>query len=170
MTVPTAPIEDFSAEARPAGALARVATFVARLLLSLFVPIITFIVLYAGFMFLRDSQAPKGIVAIVAIIWGVGGVALLYLVSNWFVERMGDEWRARLQPFVFVGPAVAILIWYLALPTVRTLWASFFNATGSVFVGLQNYVAVFSDRNMLTAFFNNILWIVFGARAPWLWV
>lgn len=163
MTVPTAPIEDFSAAAKPTGVLARFVTFIARLLLSLFVPIVTFIVLYAGFMFLRDSDAPKGIVAIVAIIWGVGGVALLYLVSNWFVERMGDPWRARLQPFVFVGPAVAILIWYLALPTVRTLWASFFNATGTVFVGLQNYLAVFTNRSMQIAFFNNILWIIFGA-------
>ncbi len=163
MTVPTTPIEDFSTNTKTAGVLARFFTFIARLLLSLFVPIVTFIVLYAGFMFLRDSNAPKGIVAIVAIIWGVGGVALLYLVSNWFVERMGDQWRARLQPFVFVGPAMAILIWYLALPTVRTLWASFFNASGQVFVGLQNYLAVFSDRNMQTAFFNNILWIIFGA-------
>ena len=100
----------------PLGVLARRARFIARILLSLFVPIVTFIVLYAGFMFLRDSSASKWVIAIVAIIWGVGGVALLYLVSNWFVERLGDTWRGRLQPFVFVGPAVAILIWYLTLP------------------------------------------------------
>ncbi len=123
MTVPTAPIEDFSAEAKPAGVVARFFTFIARLLLSLFVPIVTFIVLYAGFMFLRDSDAPKGIVAIVAIIWGVGGVALLYLVSNWFVERLGDPWRARLQPFVFVGPAVAILCGSFLAPRARWPWA-----------------------------------------------
>ena len=77
-------------------------------------------------MFLRDSTASKWVIAIVAIIWGVGGVALLYLVSNWFVERLGDAWRGRLQPFVFVGPAIAILIWYLTLPTVRTFYASLF--------------------------------------------
>jgi alpha-glucoside transport system permease protein len=149
--------------AESANILVRAGTFIARILLSLFVPIVTFIVLYAGFRFLRDSGAPKSVVAVVAIIWGVGGVALLYLVSNWFVERMGERWRPRLQPFVFVGPAVAILIWYLALPTVRTLYASFFNQTGKVFVGLSNYVAVFTDRNMFTAFRNNLMWIVFGA-------
>ena len=77
-------------------------------------------------MFLRDSTASKWVIAIVAIIWGVGGVALLYLVSNWFVERLGDTWRNRLLPFVFVGPAIAILIWYLTLPTVRTFYASLF--------------------------------------------
>jgi alpha-glucoside transport system permease protein len=102
----------------------------------------------------------------VAIVWGVGGVALLYLVSNWFVERMGDTWRSRLQPFVFVGPAIAILIWYLTLPTVRTFYASLLDASGEAFVGLQNYLAVFSlepNNPMMVAFRNNILWIVFGA-------
>ena len=101
-----------------------------------------------------------------AIIWGVGGVAMLYFVSNWFVERLGDAWRDRLLPFVFVGPAIAILIWYLALPAVRTFYASLFGPDGNVFVGLKNYVAVFSlepNNPMMVAFRNNIMWIVFGA-------
>ena len=126
----------------------------------------TFIVLYIGFRFLRDSSASKWVIAGVAIIWGVGGVALLYLVSNWFVERLGDTWRNRLLPFVFVGPAIAILIWYLTLPAVRTFYASLFGPDGNVFVGLKNYVAIFSlepNNPMLTAFRNNILWILFGA-------
>ena len=154
-------------ESRETGnVLVRAATFIARILLSLFVPIVTFIVLYAGFVFLRDSGAPKSVVAVVAIIWGVGGVALLYLVSNWFVERMGDRWRSRLQPFVFVGPAIGILIWYLALPAVRTFYASLFGPSGQEFVGLKNYLAVFSlqpNNPMMVAFRNNIMWIVFGA-------
>ena len=121
-------------------------------------------------------------VVIVAIIWGVGGVAALYWVFNWIVERMGDEWRGRLQPFVFVGPAVAMLIWFLAFPVLRTFWISLFNrdgppdnwlnwsdlggsfaVLGERFVGLSNYVAVFTDRLMLEAFRNNVMWIVFGA-------
>ncbi len=74
---------------------------------------------------------------IVAIIWGVGGVALLYLVSNWFVERLGDPWRGRLLPFVFVGPAIAILIWYLTLPAVRTFYASLFGPYSNDVRGLE---------------------------------
>jgi alpha-glucoside transport system permease protein len=162
----TAPLQDFSESAKPMGVLGKTGTFIARILLSIFVPIATFIVLYAGFMFLRESTASKWVIAIVAIIWGVGGVALLYLVSNWFVERLGDAWRGRLQPFVFVGPAIAILIWYLALPAVRTFYASLFGPDGQVFVGLQNYLAVFSlapNNPMMVAFRNNIMWIVFGA-------
>ncbi len=162
----TAPMADLSARARPAGLIGRTGTFIARILLSLFVPFVTFVVLYAGFVFLRDSDAPRWITAVVAIVWGVGGVAALYFVSNTFVERLGDRWRGRLQPFVFVGPAVAILIWYLALPTVRTFYASLFGPTGREFVGLKNYLAVFSlqaNSPMMVAFRNNIMWILFGA-------
>ena len=151
-------------EVKPKGPLDWLATNVFRIVISLFVPIVTFIVLYAGFVFLRDSNAPKGVVAVVAIVWGVGGVALLYFVSNWLVEKLGDPWRARIQPFVFVGPAVAILFWYLAFPSLRTFYLSLFDRNGVNFVGLDNYIAVFTDRNMFTAFRNNVLlWIPFGA-------
>ena len=162
----TAPLQDLSEGVKPMGVLGKTGTLLARILLSVFVPIVTFIVLYIGFRFLRDSSASKWVIAGVAIIWGVGGVALLYLVSNWFVERLGDTWRNRLLPFVFVGPAIAILIWYLTLPTVRTFYTSLFGPDGNVFVGLKNYVAIFSlapNNPMLTAFRNNILWILFGA-------
>ena len=151
---------------RPKSSLERLITLVVQALISLFVPVLTFLVLYAGFRFLRESDAPKGIIALVAIIWGVGGVALLYLVSNWFIERMGDIWRARLQPFVFVGPAVAILAWYLALPTVRTFWVSLFDRNGTAFVGLSNYLAVFTNRDMFTAFRNNLMWICLLYTSP----
>jgi len=134
-----------------------------RIIVSLFVPLITFIVLWQGFVFLRDSNAPKIVIAIVAIVWGVGGVAALYLVANWLVEKLSDDWRSRLQPYVFVGPAMAILAWYLAIPTLRTLYLSLLDRNGESFVGLANYVAIFSERFMLEAFRNNLLWIVFGA-------
>lgn len=153
-----------AAEAKSKGPLDWLATNLFRIAISLFVPIVTLAVLYAGFLFLRNSNASKGIIAVVAIIWGVGGVALLYLVSNWLVEKLGDTWRARIHPFVFVGPAVVILFWYLAFPSLRTFYLSLFDRTGTTFVGLDNYVAVFTNRNMFTAFRNNILlWIPFGA-------
>jgi alpha-glucoside transport system permease protein len=149
-------------EAKP-GIAEWITSTVGRVLISLFVPILTFVVLWQGFIFLRDSNAPKLIIVLVAIIWGVGGVALLYVVSNWLIEQLPGQWVHWLQPYVFVGPAVAILIWYLALPTLRTFSISLYDNSGVSFVGLQNYAAVFTNRTMFTAFRNNILWIVFGA-------
>ncbi|MFQ5406898.1 MAG: carbohydrate ABC transporter permease [Anaerolineales bacterium] len=113
--------------------LTQLTSTLGRLIAALIVPVITFLILWQGFIFLRDSQAPKVLIAFVAITWGVGGVALLYLVSNWLVEQLPPEWVARIQPFVFIGPAAAILVWYLALPTVRTLFLSLFGATGPNF-------------------------------------
>jgi alpha-glucoside transport system permease protein len=170
-----------TAQAQP-GFVTRLLTWLLRIALPVAILAIAFLVMYLGFVFLRAGDAPKWLVVIVAIIWGVGGVAALYWIFNWIVERMGDEWRGRLQPFVFVGPAVAMLIWFLAFPVLRTFWISLFNrdgppanwlnwsdlsgsfaALGERFVGLDNYVAVFTDRLMLEAFRNNIMWIVFGA-------
>lgn len=133
-----------------------------QILISLFVPAVTFLVLWQGFLFLSRAQAPQIILVIVAIIWGVGGVALLYLVANWLVLKLPTVWSKRLQPFVFVGPAIAIMGWFLAIPVVRSLIASFQNNLGTEFVGLQNYVFAFTDPRMLETFRNNLLWLVFG--------
>jgi alpha-glucoside transport system permease protein len=156
--------------------IAEIVSWLGRVLLAVAIPLIAFAVIYAGFIFLRDSNAPRWVTAGVAIVWGVGGVALLYWVFNGIVERLPDEWTERLQPFVFVGPAIAILIWYLALPSVRTFYLSLFGRDGpprgvgffasfgtDAFVGFQNYVAVFSQRLLTEALRNNLMWIVFGS-------
>jgi alpha-glucoside transport system permease protein len=133
-----------------------------RLLLTIAMPIVTFLVLYFGFIFLRDSNAPQGIIMIVAIIWGVGGVAALYYVANYLVEQLPGRWAARIQPYIFVGPALALLAWYLAVPTVRTFFLSLYNANSTQFVGLNNYAAVFTERIMIEAWRNNLLWMIVG--------
>ena len=136
--------------------------WIGRILVSLIVPLITFFVLYQVFLFLRDSNAPKLVIALVAILWGVGGVAALFVLSNWVVERLPEAWRVRVQPYVFVGPALAMLTWFLALPTFRTLYQSFFSADSTKFVGLDNYIFAFTSSAMQTAFKNNLLWVLFG--------
>jgi alpha-glucoside transport system permease protein len=143
--------------------VAGVLAWIGRLLVALIIPLVAFAVLYAGFLFLRDSDAPKWLIALIAIIWGVGGVAALYWVFNGLVERLPDQWTNRLQPFVFVGPAIAILFAYLLLPSVRSFWLSLLNRDGVEFVGLQNYIDLFSERLLQEAIRNNILWIVFGS-------
>ena len=147
-----------------------------RIIIAIAIPAIAFFVLYLGFIFLRDSEAPQWIITIVAIIWGVGGVGSLYWVFNRLVESLPEFWSTRLLPFVFVGPALAIMGWYLAVPTLRTFHLSLFGRTGpnddlgfiknfasDAFVGLQNYIAVFSEDIMLEAFRNNVMWIIFGS-------
>ena len=97
-----------------------------------------------------------------AIVWGVGGVALLFTVTNWLVVKLPTKIARKLQPFVFVGPAVVIMGWFLAVPVVRSLIASFRNYLGTAWVGLENYKFAFTDPRMLETFRNNLLWLVFG--------
>lgn len=154
----------------------RIRSAAGRILFVVGVPLVVFYVLYQGFIFLRDSDAPRGVIALVAIVWGVGGVAILFWVFNALVERLPDALRSRLLPFVFVGPAVLILSWYLTLPSLRTFWLSLFGRDGpqaglgffqllasESFVGLRNYAAVFTEQLMLQSFRNNLMWIIFGS-------
>lgn len=157
-------------------ALTRLIAWLGRVFVAVIIPLIAFAVIYYGFIFLRDSDAPRWVIASVAIAWGVGGVASLYWVFNGIVERLPDLWRNRLLPFVFVGPAIAILLWYLTLPVVRTFWLSLFGRDGpprdagiiealrsDAFVGLANYISLFSERLLQEALRNNLMWIVFGS-------
>jgi alpha-glucoside transport system permease protein len=136
--------------------------WVFRLLISLIVPLVAFFVLYQGYLFLKDSDAPKLVIALVAIIWGVGGVALLFVLSNWLVERLPDVWRLRIQPFVFIGPGIIMLSWFLAVPTLRTLYQSFFDRTSTNFIGFSNYAYAFTAPSMQESFRNNLLWMIVG--------
>ena len=135
---------------------------IGQILISLFVPAVTFLVLWQGYLFLSRAKAPQLILVTVAIVWGVGGVALLYMVANWLVLKLPLSLSKIMQPFVFVGPAVAIMGWFLAIPVVRSLIASFRNNLGTEWVGLENYVFAFTDPRMLETFRNNMLWLVFG--------
>ncbi len=126
--------------------------------------VITFVALYIGFIFLRDSDAPRLVIALVAIVWGVGGIAALYYVANLFVESLPGVWTTRIQPYIFVGPAVVLLAWYLAGPTLRTFVASLYTTEGGIqrFAGLENYQAVFTQRIMIQAWTNNLVWLIVG--------
>ncbi len=153
---------DIKTEGGKYGILQRVIAAAGRILFSIFVPAATFVVLYIGFRFLRDSGAPQIVITIIAIFWGVGGVAALYLVANWLIQRLPRVWRERFTPFLFVGPALIIIGWYLFIPTIRTLYLSFFDKLSNNFIAFENYKYIFTNKAMLIAMRNNLLWLFLG--------
>ncbi|WP_334073451.1 MULTISPECIES: sugar ABC transporter permease [Paenibacillus] len=119
----------------------------------------------AIFLFFRDASLNPLVTAVLAVIWGVLGVYLIYMSLNWAAERYPEKVRRKMLPYIFIGPAAILLGWLVVLPALRTLYLSFFNASSDKFVGLANYAAIFSDRLMGTALRNNLLWVFIGTLA-----
>ena len=132
-----------------------------RLLIALVGLIVVLAILWLGFQYLRGNDAQL-LGGVIAVIWGVGGVAALFTTANMLVESLSNKWRGRIQPYVFVGPAMFMLGWFLFLPALRTFYQSLFDANSTHFVGLSNFLSVFTDRQMLEAFKNNLIWLVVG--------
>lgn len=61
---------------------------------------------------------------------------------------------------IFVGPAVLLIATYLIYPTLVTVYLSFFDRRSEGFVGFANYVEVFKSQAIMSAFQNNLLWLV----------
>jgi alpha-glucoside transport system permease protein len=72
----------------------------------------------------------------------------------------------RLRPWLFVGPALVLIAFFLVYPTIVTVIRSFFGRGTVLFgptvqyVGLTNYRFVFTNSTMITALRNNVLWAV----------
>ena len=67
--------------------------------------------------------------------------------------------RAIVRPWLFVGPALLVLVVYLVYPVIATLILSFYDRSGTQFVGISNYQWALNDREFRQSIFNNILWL-----------
>jgi len=71
----------------------------------------------------------------------------------------------RWKPWLFVGPALLLITFFLVYPTAATIVRSFFGKGRDLFgpnvefVGLQNWRYVFTNNVMLSALRNNALWV-----------
>ncbi len=150
------------AERRPASSTATGGWSPGQFFTALLGLVVVFALLWMGFLYLRRVTTASAVNALVAIIWGVGGVAALFTLGNMLVEALSRTWRDRLRPFLFVMPGVGILFLFLTIPTLITFYQSFFNNNTTQFVGLNNYIATVTDRSMLESFRNNLIWLVVG--------
>ena len=66
----------------------------------------------------------------------------------------------RSTPWLYLAPAILIIFLILVYPSLFTIYLSFFGKRSHAFVGLKNYVYVFTSEDMLIAFRNNALWLI----------
>lgn len=68
----------------------------------------------------------------------------------------GGLWKAA----AFLFPALILLGAMLVYPIIFTVIRSTFDASGQNFIGLDNYVKIFSEPRTLVAIRNNIIWVL----------
>ena len=133
---------------------------VLRVLGALAIPLVGFFALWATFDFLRNTQANRALIVLVAVVVGVGGIFFLYWAMNRAITYLPARFREGVRPYIFVGPCLVILSVFLIYPVINTILLSFKDATSTNFVGLDNFKFVFTDSGMLTAIRNTAGWIV----------
>jgi alpha-glucoside transport system permease protein len=96
------------------------------------------------------------------VILGVPAITVLYiLLIEWFLGLLPDRTRTVIRPWLWIGPAIILLFFYLIYPTINTIYLSFLNGNSTELVGVENYIFTFTNPAMLQAIRNNILWLVF---------
>ena len=84
------------------------------------------------------------------------------LALDFFSEKNSNNFSQKsvLRPYIFIAPAVIILVIFILYPVVETLRLSFFNKTGFEFVGIKNYVWAAKDPEFKRAILNNLGWLL----------
>jgi len=79
---------------------------------------------------------------------------------------MGKRLFRNIEPYLYLIPAVVIMLAILAYPIVYNFGISFFQWTlrspERPFVGLENYINVITDRSFLPVLRNTFVWTVLG--------
>lgn len=92
--------------------------------------------------------------------WAMGvavAVGALFFLLDY---RSRDGAGYLIQLVAFMAPAILLLLVGLILPSIQTVYASFWNSSGQTFVGLNNYLWIFTQSDGITAVVNTIVWVL----------
>ncbi|MEV6347873.1 sugar ABC transporter permease [Actinoplanes sp. NPDC051851] len=77
-----------------------------------------------------------------------------------FIAGLLTGKRDKLVGYLYLAPALLMLSVGLLYPGLRTIYESFFDAAGNVFIGLDNYRYIFTDTDQLHVLRNTVYWVV----------
>lgn len=102
---------------------------------------------------------------LLVVILGVPAVLVAYIVGGeYLVRRLPDKNRPQVRPWIWVGPALVLVVGFLLLPALATVLQSLQDNKGN-FVGLSNYAAQFANfpsGDTWIAIRNNVfIWLLF---------
>ncbi|GAA0978880.1 MULTISPECIES: carbohydrate ABC transporter permease [Nocardiopsidaceae] len=103
------------------------------------------------------SELPKIVWMLIGIASFLAAIGLLLVLVD-VPRTRRDRWQA----FLFLAPALVLLVGGLVYPALRTTVLSFHDRSGEEFVGLANYVWMFQRPEILLVLRNTLLWVVFA--------
>ncbi len=86
--------------------------------------------------------------------------AALFGLVLFVVDRVKGRQADRIAAIAFIGPAILLLIWGLLRPAVLTIIRSFKDGAGKEWVGLDNYVTMFTNSDQLVVLRNTFIWVL----------
>ncbi|UYO97849.1 sugar ABC transporter permease [Microbacterium sp. M28] len=92
--------------------------------------------------------------------WAMGVAVVVGALFFLLDYRSRDGAGYLIQLVAFMAPAVLLLLVGLILPSIQTVYASFWNSSGDNFIGLNNYVWIFTQSDGITAVVNTIVWVL----------
>ena len=97
---------------------------------------------------------------VILLIAGLALFVALVVLVFWLSERTREKTQNRLKYFVFLGPALILLVVGLIYPAIRTLYLSLFDARSVNFIGLDNYIWAFTQPEILIVLRNTLIWTI----------
>lgn len=95
-----------------------------------------------------------------AFIYVFGIAVLTGAVLFWLDYRSRQGAGYLFQLVLFAAPAVVLLLIGLIYPFIATFFQSFYDKTGDQFVGMENYVWVFTQPEGLWSVVNTLIWVL----------
>ncbi|WP_100811879.1 MULTISPECIES: carbohydrate ABC transporter permease [unclassified Microbacterium] len=92
--------------------------------------------------------------------WAIIAAGVLGLLFFWLDYRSRAGAGYLFQLFGFLSPAILLLIIGLVVPTIQTFFQAFMNSRGTAFIGLDNFVWIFTQPQGIRTVLNTIVWVL----------
>lgn len=90
---------------------------------------------------------------------GLAAFAAIVGIILFLADRAPKRGRDVWQLVAFLAPALLLLAFGLIYPAVRTTLLAFFDRNGEEFVGLDNFVWMFTQPDILQTLGNTLIWV-----------
>ena len=91
---------------------------------------------------MNTNRLIMGLIVVVGVpLATIGYIAIMDRLAGLLPENV----REKVRPWLWTGPVLFLLVFYLIYPTINTIYLSFFNADSTQFIGVKNYIYIFTN-------------------------